>query len=134
MRLNEAQYSSIKLWNGERSEPRPASEASPFSFKCFAGLSWNLLEIDENLMQSAGSCRDMLGIAVQCWNLLRSVPKLINSKARFPFFVRQVSKKRLECVHVCKVSHPKGPPKHIQFTSCCYGGCRQRVSSFGGSP
>ena len=37
------------------------------------------------------------------------VPKLLNSKARFPFFVRQVFIVCLECVHVCKVSHPKGP-------------------------
>ena len=77
MRLNEAQQSSIKLLSGERSELRSASEASPFSFKCFAGVSSHLLEIVENLMLSVGSSRDMLGIALQCWNLLHSVPKLI---------------------------------------------------------
>ena len=27
----------------------------------------------------------------------------------------QVSKKRLECVHVCKVSHFKGPPKDLRL-------------------
>ena len=30
----------------------------------------------------------MLGAAVQCWSLLRSVPKLIKFQARFPFLVR----------------------------------------------
>ena len=35
--------------------------------------------------------------------MLRSVPKLLKFKARFPFFVRQVSEYCLECVHVCKV-------------------------------
>ena len=79
MRRNEAQQSSIKLLSGERSELRSASEASPFSFKCFAGVSSHSLEIVENLMLSVESSRDMLGIAVQCWNLLRSVPKLIKS-------------------------------------------------------
>ena len=73
------------MLSGERSEPRSASEASPFSVKESVGICWNVL----------GSS----GI----------VPKLLNSKARFPFFVRQVSKKRLEFEHVCKVSHPKGP-------------------------
>ena len=79
MRRNEAQQSSIKLLSGERSELRSASEASPFSFKCFAGVSLHLLEIVENLMLSVGSSRGMLGIAMQCWNLLHSVPKLIKS-------------------------------------------------------
>ena len=37
------------------------------------------------------ACMDMIGAAVQCWSLQRSVPKLIKSKARFPFFVRQVT-------------------------------------------
>ena len=43
------------------------------------------------------------------------VLKLFNSEARFPFFVRQVWKKTLECVHICKVWHPKGPPKELRF-------------------
>ena len=51
---------------------------------------------------------------MQCWSLLRSVRKLIKFKARFPFFVRQVSKKRLECVHLCKVSHPKSAQNGLQ--------------------
>ena len=88
MKLNEARRSSIKLLSGERSELRSASEASPFSFKCFAWVSSHLLEIAENLMLSVGSSRDMLGIALKCWNLLHSVPKLIKSRARFPFFVK----------------------------------------------
>ena len=45
------------------------------------------------------------------------VPKLLNSKARFPFFVRQVSELGLECVHVCKVSHPKGPQNDVNYGS-----------------
>ena len=77
MKLNEVQQSSIKLLSGERSELRSASEASPFSFKCFAGVSLHLLEIVENLMLSVGSSRGMLGIAIQCWNRLHSVQKLI---------------------------------------------------------
>ena len=44
----------------------------------------------------------MLGACVQCWSLLRSVTKLIKFKARFPFFVRQVSKKWLKRLHVCQ--------------------------------
>jgi hypothetical protein len=48
--------------------------------------------------------------------MLRSVPKLLKFKARFPFFVRQVSKKRLECVHVGKVSHPKGSQNGPKMT------------------
>ena len=51
---------------------------------------------------------DLLGAAVQCWGLLRSVPKLIKFKARFPFFVRQVLELGLECVHICKVLKKKG--------------------------
>ena len=107
MQRNEVQFTWRKLepWRG-----RSASEASPFNAKESVGICWNVL----------GSS----GIVL----------KLFNSEARFPFFVRQVWKKRLECVHMCKVWHPKGPPKHLQFTSCCYGGCRQRVSSFGDSP
>ena len=37
----------------------------------------------------------------------------------------------LECVHVCKVWNPKGHPKLLQFTNCCYGGYRRRVSICG---
>ena len=37
-------------------------------------------------------------------------------------------KKRLECAHVCKVWHPKGHQKHLQFISCRYGGYRRCVS------
>lgn len=59
-----------------------ASEASPFSV---GGSAW---EIHDNVMKYLGSCWDMLGIMMQCWNLLQSVPKLINSKANFPFIVR----------------------------------------------
>ena len=71
---------------------RSASEASPCSFKDFAALS---------------SCTlFMPGAAV----------KLTKLKARFPFFVRQVSKKRLECVHVCKVLYPKGPQNGPKMT------------------
>ena len=51
----------------------------------------------------------MLGAAAQCWSLLRSVLKLIKFKARFPFFVRQVSEFCLKRLHLCKVSPPKGP-------------------------
>ena len=79
MKLNEVQQSSIKLLSGERSELRSASEASPFSFKCFAWVSSHSLEIAENLMLSVRSSGDMLGIALKCWNLLHSVPKLIKS-------------------------------------------------------
>ena len=86
MKLNEVQQSSMKLLSSERSELRSASEASPFSFKCFAWVSSHLLEIAENLMLSVGSSR--LGIALKYWNLLHSVPKLIKSRARFPFFVK----------------------------------------------
>ena len=72
MQLNEVQFTWRKRepWRG-----RSASEASPFNAK-------------ESV--------------VICWNVLGSsgiVLKLFNSEARFPFFVRQVSKKRLECVH-----------------------------------
>ena len=52
---------------------------------------------------------------MQCWSLLRSVPELLTFKARFPFFVRQVFICGLECVHVCKVWHPKGPPKDLRL-------------------
>ena len=100
MQLNAAQRSSIHF-TVARALARPLGERSePLQLQ---GLCCTLF------MQSAGRCHDMLGAAVQCWSLLRSVPKLIKFKARFPFFVRQVPKKRLECVHVCKVSHPKGP-------------------------
>ena len=91
MQLNAIQ---TQLNTSQEREPwrgRSASEASPFSVKESVGICWNVL----------GSS----GI----------VPKLLNSKARFPFFVRQVSEYCLECVHVCKVSHPKGPqngPQH----------------------
>ena len=50
----------------------------------------------------------MLGAAVQCWSLLRSVPKLIKFKARFPFFVRQVLICCVFRVHVCKLLTIKG--------------------------
>ena len=72
----------MKLNISQEREPwrgRSASEASPFSVKESVGICWNVL----------GSS----GI----------VPKLLNSKARFPFFARQVSELCLECVHVCKV-------------------------------
>ena len=85
MQLNAIQ---TQLNTSQEREPwrgRSASEASPFSVKESVGICWNVL----------GSS----GIA----------PKLLNSKARFPFFVGQVSELCLECVHVCKVSHPKGP-------------------------
>ena len=52
---------------------------------------------------------------MQCWSLLRSVTKLIKFKARFPFFVRQVFIFGLECVHLGKVWHPKGPPKDLRL-------------------
>ena len=67
----------------------------------------------------------MLGAAVQCCSLLLSVLKLLKFQARFPFFVRQVCKKRLECVHVCKVSHPKGEIHvmlRLNITLICYAG------------
>ena len=47
--------------------------------------------------------RDMLAAAVLCRSSLRCVPKLIKFRARFPFFVRQVSKMMLKRVHLCKV-------------------------------
>ena len=74
----------MNLLSGERSERRSASEASPFIVKESVGICWNVLGFS--------------GI----------VPKLFNSKARFPFFVRQVFEKGPECVHVCKVSDIKG--------------------------
>ena len=93
MKLDEAQCSSMQLnaaqYTCREREPRrdrSASEASPFSFE-----------------GSAGICRDMLGAAAQCWSLLRSVPKLIKFKARFPFFVRQVSELSFSLQHICKV-------------------------------
>ena len=85
MQLNAIQ---TQLNTSQEREPwrgRSASEASPFSVKESVGICWNVL----------GSS----GV----------VPKLLNSKARFPFFVRQVFIFCLECVHICKVSHPKGP-------------------------
>ena len=118
MRRNEAQQSSIKLLSGERSELRSASEASPFSFKCFAWVSSHSLEIAENLMLSVGSSRGVLGVALKCWNLLHSVPKLIKSRARFPFFVKAGF--HIFClflVHICKVPRPKGAPKQLSVRS-----------------
>ena len=56
----------------------------------------------------------MLGIAAHCRNLLHSVPKLMNSKARFPFFVRQVFIFGLECVQMYKVSHRKSAQNGLQ--------------------
>ena len=104
IQLNIAQCSSMKFNSPDESaslgEAARRAKRAPSASRALLGSSF---------MQSAGSCRDMLGAAAQCWSLLRSVPKLLNFKARFPFFVRQVSNKRLECVHVCKVSHPKGP-------------------------
>ena len=55
------------------------------------------------------------------------VPKLLKFKARFPFFVRQVFIFGLECVHVCKVSHPKGPQNGPQFASRLQGICKGHV-------
>ena len=69
------------------------------------------LSASRALMKSAGRCRYMQGAAVQCWTALLSVRNLIKFQARFPFFVRQVFIFGLECVHVCKVWHPKGAPK-----------------------
>ena len=34
-------------------------------------FSWNLLELHQNGLESAGSCWDMLGVIVQSWNLLQ---------------------------------------------------------------
>ena len=85
MELNAIQ---TQLNTSQEREPwrgRSASEASPFSVKESVGICWNVL----------GSS----GI----------VPKLLNSKARFPFFVRQVSELCLECVHVCKVLKIRWP-------------------------
>ena len=100
--LNAAECSSTQLNTLHRSaslgETARRAKRAPSASRALLGSSF---------MHSAGICRDMLGAAAQCWTLLRSVPKLIKFKARFPFFVRQVSKKWLKRLHVCKVSPPK---------------------------
>ena len=96
MQLNAAQCSSIHLQRTQ-AQARPLGERSePLQFQ---RLCCSLLT------QSAGRCLDMFGAAVRCWGLLRSVLKLIKFKARFPFFVRQVSLKtlrmRFRCAKYC---------------------------------
>ena len=91
LQLNAAQHTCR---DREPWRDRSASEASPFSFKDFVAVSsCNLLGGVRNVM---------LGACVQCWSLLRSVTKLIKFKARFPFFVRQVSKKWVKRLHICQ--------------------------------
>ena len=100
MQLKAAQCSSIRFTIA-RALARPLGERSePLQLQ---GLGRALF------MQFVGRCRDMLGAAVQCWSLLRSVPKLIKFQARFPFFVRQVLKKWLKRLHICQKLKIKVP-------------------------
>ena len=103
MQFNETQCSSIHLKRA-RALARPLGERSePLQLQ---GLCCILF------MQSVGRCHDML----------RSVPKLLKFKARFPFFVRQVFTLTYEkgLLNICSYvklltyENPSGSPKWLQ--------------------